>query len=98
MLASWDNVIQEKGLEISFAGMAIVFSVLVLISLFLTALPRVLAVIGPYLPKGHSHGQSPSPAPSSAADDAVIAAIGFAMHHHSKQNDGKSTSTSSKNT
>ncbi|MDX2481504.1 MAG: OadG family protein, partial [Desulfuromusa sp.] len=39
---SWQNVIDGNGIGITLTGMLIVFSGLLLISLFITALPRVL--------------------------------------------------------
>ncbi len=42
-MLSWQNVIDGHGIGISITGMLIVFSGLTLISLFITALPKILA-------------------------------------------------------
>lgn len=88
--SGWQGVADGNGLAISITGMLIVFVALTAITLFIAALPKVLAVIEPWFPEsaGHHHGAAPSApatAPASAADDgAVIAAIGFAVHSRSQ--------------
>ncbi|QDV68757.1 Oxaloacetate decarboxylase, gamma chain [Rosistilla carotiformis] len=68
--------------SIALAGMLIVGLALVLICLFITALPRILAVAEKFWPEveehhGRTHPQSDSHVPD---DDAVLAAIGFVLH------------------
>ncbi len=70
-----------QGLDLAFAGMSIVFTVLVLVSVFIAVLPRILAAINPYIPPAHLHTQSQE---TDAA--AIAAAIGFALHTR-RQND-----------
>ena len=77
----WFNVTSQNGIPIAMLGMVIVFSALVLISLAITALPRLLNAISPYLPPVEEPHDGPPPAESTAGDEeAVIAAIGFVLH------------------
>jgi sodium pump decarboxylase gamma subunit len=90
----FENIVDDKGINgyaLAVTGMAIVFFVLVLVSLFIACLPRLLPIINSILPpvQHHHHGPAAGSARSPAAgrentDDAddVIAAIGFALHHH----------------
>lgn len=69
------------GLAIAVTGMVIVFLVLVLISLALTSLPRVLAVVNKYYPEKPDDTVI-RPIVADAADHEVVAAAAFAMHRH----------------
>jgi Na+-transporting methylmalonyl-CoA/oxaloacetate decarboxylase gamma subunit len=76
----WAGVVQGRGIELTIVGMAIVFSALVIISLFIAALPKVLEWLDPYLPKGHgpdgpTHGEQ-----TTLEEEQVVAAIGFVLH------------------
>lgn len=71
------------GLDLAFAGMSIVFTALVLVSVFIAVLPRILAAIHPYIPPAQLHTQSQSKESDAAA---IAAAIGFALHAR-RQND-----------
>ena len=79
MDAGYSNVVEGQAIEISITGMAIVFTALVFISLFLTYLPKVLAVLEPYLPEA-SHGHDSPPPRTPRSDEELVAAIGFALH------------------
>lgn len=72
-----------QGLDLAFAGMSIVFTALVLVSIFIAVLPKILAAINPYIPPAQLHTQSQSKDPDAAA---IAAAIGFALHVR-RQND-----------
>lgn len=76
-----DNPVVQ-GLDLAFVGMSIVFTALVLVSVFIAVLPRLLAVINPHIPPAQLHTQSQSRETNAAA----IAAISFALHAH-RQND-----------
>jgi len=71
-----DNPLAQ-GLDLAFVGMSIVFTALVLVSIFIAILPRILAAIHPYIPPAQLHTQSHS---RENDDDAIAAAIGFALH------------------
>ena len=74
---SFQNIIDGHGFSIAITGMLIVFAALVLISLFIAALPKVLeAVSGVFPEKVDSHVQRAS----GSIDPSVVAAIGFALH------------------
>ena len=77
-----DNPIAQ-GLDLAFVGMSIVFTALVLVSVFIVVLPRILAVINPYIPPAQLHTQSQDKETDAAA---IAAAIGFALHAR-RQND-----------
>jgi Na+-transporting methylmalonyl-CoA/oxaloacetate decarboxylase gamma subunit len=73
---SWSD-----GLAIAATGLFIVFTALILISLFIASLPRVLEAVSriwpevdePHATQGHPESQVPD-------DAAVLAAIGFVLH------------------
>ena len=72
-----------QGLDLAFVGMSIVFTALVLVSVFIAVLPRILAAINPYIPPAQLHTQSQDKETDAAA---IAAAIGFALHTR-RQND-----------
>ena len=80
---SYQNIAAGQGFDLAFAGMIIVFTALVLVSVFIAVLPRLLAAINPHIPPAHLHTQSQSKETDSAA---IAAAIGFALHTR-RQND-----------
>ena len=84
---SFQNIIDAGGIGLSLTGMTIVFVSLVLVSLFISWLPKVLPVVNAILPEleGHHHGVSmpAHAAPVVAAaggEEEIVAAIGFALH------------------
>lgn len=86
---SLQNVVDGQGIAIAVTGMAIVFTALVLISVFIALLPRVLAVLNPYLPESTHHGHAPPAVPATAAasgnadeDTRIAVAIGVALRHY----------------
>lgn len=85
----FQNIFDAEGFVIAAAGMTIVFVALILISLFITVLPRLLEALATFLPEPtphHSSGGSP------ARDDAVVAAIAWALHQqHVDSSDPPST-------
>ena len=72
-----------QGLDLAFVGMSIVFTALVLVSIFIAVLPKILAAIHPYIPPAQLHTQSHS---RETDAPAIAAAIGFALHAR-RQND-----------
>lgn len=73
----------SRGLAIAGSGLLIVFAVLILLSLFIAALPHMVGALERVLPEpDHSHGDHASGGhpESQLPDDAVIAAIGFVLH------------------
>ncbi len=87
----FQNISAAGGFGLAVTGMTIVFVVLVLVSLFIAALPRVLPLVNALLPvaEGH-HGVATTSAvtvtAASVSADAmsgeVVAAIGFVLHKH----------------
>ena len=75
------NIIDGRGISIAITGMVIVFFALGVISLFIAALPRILARIAARWPESEGH-HGPSPAPeSTGTPNEVVAAIAMTLHH-----------------
>ncbi len=69
------------GLTISAAGIAIVFSALLLISIFIASLPRILVLVNHVWPETNDgHHEAGHPESQMADDTDVLAAIGFVLH------------------
>ena len=75
---SYQNIIAGDGFGLAFAGMTIVFTALVLVSIFIAVLPKVLVVLNRLIPEVHHHTAAPQQ--REASDETVVAAIGFALH------------------
>ncbi|HUG20753.1 MAG TPA: OadG family protein [Planctomycetaceae bacterium] len=74
-------IAMQRGVSIALSGMLIVFIALLLITLFLVALPRLLNVLAKYLPESEeSHGSHSHPERHVLDDEAVIAGLGFILH------------------
>jgi hypothetical protein len=71
----------SRGIPIAIAGILIVFTALLLISLFIASLPRVLAMVAKVLPEvDESHARQSLSEDQAGGDGAVLAAIGFVLH------------------
>ncbi len=81
ILAQQSDVDRWWALGLALTGLLIVFTALILISLFIALMPRVLGVLAriwpetdePQVTAGHPESQVPDNA-------AVLAAIGFVLH------------------
>ena len=75
-----------RGTSIAFTGMLIVVSALLLIIGFISALPRVLAVLEKHFPEADDHHapQKSHPESQVADEEAILAAIGYALHTRMK--------------
>lgn len=67
------RILEGEALPISVTGMIIVFFALAFISIFIGALPRILAVVSRVFPD--------ESVKSAADDERVVIAIGAALHH-----------------
>ena len=78
MVYSLQNIAEGQGVDIAITGMSIVFTALALISLFIFALPRILAMWSPETSAvvRSTAGQDLS----RPEEDEVVAAIGLALH------------------
>jgi Na+-transporting methylmalonyl-CoA/oxaloacetate decarboxylase gamma subunit len=75
------TIAMQRGVSIALSGMLIVFIALLLIALFLEALPRLLDVFAKYLPETEvSHGSHSHQEDLVPDDEAVIAGLGFILH------------------
>ena len=81
---SVQNVIDGQGISIAITGMVIVFFALTVISLFITALPRILEKVAERWPESQGHHR-PAPAASSGPSDEIVAAIAMALHRRRAQ-------------
>lgn len=87
----FQNIIDAEGIGLAITGLAIVFTVLVLVSLYIAWLPRILPLVNTILPVIEHHHGAPMPsaggrptASTAEADAEVVAAIALAMHHSRK--------------
>jgi Na+-transporting methylmalonyl-CoA/oxaloacetate decarboxylase gamma subunit len=87
----YQNIIDADGIGLAITGMAIVFTVLVLVSLYIAWLPRILPLVNTILPVVEHHHGAPMPsagaratASSADAEAEVVAAIALAMHRSQK--------------
>ena len=81
------NIIDGQGISIAITGMVIVFFALSVISLFITALPRILdrvALLWPEPEDPYGNG-SASPKASGAVSDEIVAAIAVTLHRRRAQ-------------
>ncbi|MGB0758645.1 MAG: OadG family protein [Rubripirellula sp.] len=70
-----------EGAVQALVGLMIVFTALILLSLFIAALPRVLAMLSTVWPEVDEPAANTSHTDSLVADDgAVLAAIGYVLH------------------
>ncbi len=76
---SWQNVIDGNGVGITLTGMLIVFSGLALISLFITALPRLLNR-SPRLTPASAAVSARAAVGSEPTEEEVMAAISLVLH------------------
>lgn len=80
----FQNIVDAEGIGLAATGLTIVFAALVLVSMFIAALPRLLPLVNSIMPEVERHHGAPSPSvstPSKAAtDDEIVAAIGFVLH------------------
>ena len=76
---NYQNIITGQGFQLAFAGMTIVFTSLVLVSIFIALLPKVLVVLNRLIPEVHQHTAAPKQRETSD-ETAIAAAIGFALH------------------
>ncbi len=70
----WDSV------ALTIAGMSIVFVALSLITVFIAMLPRLLNAMSGVLPEEKEPHAAAGSRTTAADDEAVLAAIGFALH------------------
>jgi Na+-transporting methylmalonyl-CoA/oxaloacetate decarboxylase gamma subunit len=72
---------RSDGLAVAATGLLIVFTALILISLFIASLPRLLELVAQIWPEtDEAHGHPSHPESQVADDGAVLAAIGFVLH------------------
>ena len=81
---------KHDGVAIAGTGLLIVFAALILITLFIAALPRILEAVAQVLPEVPDRHAAPDPSASLLPDEAVLAAIGFVLHHELQKQDENS--------
>ena len=87
---SMDNIWEHDGIGIAVSGMCIVFTVLMLISLFISQLPRCLSLIDKVVPEkvqDQDDSVSAVATPSRSEEMSRIAAIGYALYRSRRARD-----------
>jgi len=82
MSQRWMNILENDGFGIAGVGILLVFAVLLLISIYISLLPKLLSLVNPLLdPAPAKRSADPAaPPPPAEADTAIAAAA--ALHHH----------------
>lgn len=75
-----ENIIAGNGLEITLTGMTIVFSGLLLISLFIVLLPRMLDLFDRLVSKETRPIKTLNTTPVPPSEEEIMAAISLAIH------------------
>lgn len=70
----WSQFTANQGLELAVAGTLLVFSVLLLVSLYIAVLPKFLQVVGPLLDRMGGGGDG--------VEESEAAAVAAALHAH----------------
>ncbi len=81
--ATADVVRQEnlaEGGTIALVGLLIVFLVLIFLSVFIATLPKVLDLVGKFLPESDEHHSIADEEHNEDAELELLAAIGFVLH------------------
>jgi sodium pump decarboxylase gamma subunit len=77
------EVAPVNGIGIAVTGMSIVFFALLLISGFLTVLPKLMEILNEYYPEKIHQAPAASPvAVNNQVEDEIVVAIGAALHQH----------------
>jgi len=69
-----------RGGWIALAGLVIVFSALIFISLFIASLPKILLAVASFWPETEERSAASERNEPPEDDPAVLAAIGFVLH------------------
>ncbi len=72
---SWQNVVDGNGVPLALTGLAIVFSGLVLIAVFIAALPRLLQQWDRLMAPRPDPAAAPTPAAPESADPATASPV-----------------------
>jgi len=78
---SIDNIAAGDGYSIALSGLAIVFFALVVVTVFISILPRMLAGLATVWPEEAAAPEATTSA-TAGDDNGVIAAIGYMVHAH----------------
>jgi Na+-transporting methylmalonyl-CoA/oxaloacetate decarboxylase gamma subunit len=87
---SWQNVIDGNAIGITLTGMLIVFSGLLLISLFITCLPRILALKERLAAASETaEAVTPNAAVVEPSEDEIMAVISLVLHMETERSLGE---------
>jgi Na+-transporting methylmalonyl-CoA/oxaloacetate decarboxylase gamma subunit len=70
----------RDGFPIAATGMGIVFVALLLITVFISTLPRMLKLLAKILPEATARHAPVDASESMLPDEGILAAIGFVLH------------------
>ena len=79
-IIDFSRVTDSEGIAIAVTGMFIVFAALSLITVFIFALPHLLAVVSKVLPETVDKHAVPDRSEGLLPNEPVLAAIGFVLH------------------
>ena len=88
------QIVINEGIPIAITGMVIVFAALVLITLFISALPRLLEAVAGVLPEVPDRQAPVDASESLLPDEQMLAAIGFVLHTELQREVGVAETTS----
>jgi len=81
MSQRWMNILENDGFGIAGVGILLVFAVLLLVSVYISFLPKLLSLVNPLLDPPVSK-RPPVPLAETTADSDTAAAAAAALHHH----------------
>ncbi|MCH2210579.1 MAG: OadG family protein [Fuerstiella sp.] len=79
MISLAQTVIND-GFPIAATGMGIVFVAIILITVFISALPGILKLLAQVLPEASARHTPVDTSESMLPDEGILAAIGFVLH------------------
>ncbi len=90
------QALSDREIAIAMTGMVIVFAALVLVTLFISVLPGLLAILQKVLPEVQDRHTPQDQSRNLLPDQSVVAAIGFVLHTRVQRQAGASDTTGHK--
>ena len=79
------RAVDAEAIGIVLTGMLIVFCALILITLFISQLPRLLEALASVLPEEYEPSHPADPESSYPDEDAIVAALSYILHQEMQQ-------------
>ena len=90
------QTLSTRGIAIAMTGMVIVFAALVLVTLFISVLPGLVAISQKIVPEVQDRHVPEADSRTLSPNHSVVAAIGFALHTRIQQQAGAGDPTDHK--